>query len=118
MKRIILSVTVLVCVVLLSSVAMAAPPYASTPTKASSGTSTTTAAAKQKDIILTTEDIKDSYKVIGIISARGGEIDLDALNNKLKDAARQIGADYVIGINYFNYSGYVYAYGTAVKIKQ
>lgn len=73
---------------------------------------------KLKDIVLTTADIKDSYKVIGIVSARGGEVDLDSLNGKLKDAARSLGADYVIGVNYFNYSGYVYAYGTAVKIKE
>lgn len=74
--------------------------------------------AKQKDIVLTTADIKDSYKVIGIISARGGEVNLDGLNSKLKDAAKDLGADCVIGVNYFNYSGYVYAYGTAVKLKE
>ena len=74
--------------------------------------------AKTKDIILTTSDIKDSYKVIGIISARGGEVNLENLNAKLKEEARGLGADYVIGINYFTYSGYVYAFGTAVKIKE
>ena len=74
--------------------------------------------AKQKEIVLTTADIKDSYKVIGIVSARGGEVNLDGLNSKLKDAAKDLGADCVIGINYFNYSGYVYAYGTAVKLKE
>lgn len=81
-------------------------------------TSTPTKAGTQKDIILTTADIKDSYKVIGIVSIRSGEVNLDALNSKLKDAARELGADFVIGINYFTYSGYVYAYGTAVKIKE
>jgi len=79
---------------------------------------TTKAANKQKDVILSTEDIKDSYKVIGIVSIRSGEVDIVVLNGKLKDAARELGADYVIGINYFTYSGYVYAYGTAVKIKE
>jgi hypothetical protein len=73
---------------------------------------------KQKEIVLTTGDLKESYKVIGIISARGGEVNLDGLNGKLKDTARDLGADYVVGINYFNYSGYVYAYGTAVKLKE
>ena len=107
MKRGVLAISVFLCVVILSSAASAA--YMSTTTKAG---------GKQKDVILTTSDIKDSYKVIGIVSIRGGEVNLDALNSKLKDAAKELGADYVIGINYFTYSGYVYAYGTAVKIKE
>ena len=108
MKRGILLVSVFSCVIILSSAVMAQYMSATTTTKT----------AKQKDIILTTADIKDSYKVIGIVSIRGGEVNLDALNSKLKDAAKELGADYVIGIQYFTYSGYVYAYGTAVKIKE
>ncbi|MFA5165069.1 MAG: hypothetical protein WC481_05835 [Candidatus Omnitrophota bacterium] len=81
-------------------------------------TKTKPSGGKQKDIVLTTADMKDSYKVVGIVSARGGEVNLDGLNAKLKDAARDLGADCVIGINYFNYSGYVYAYGTAIKLKE
>ncbi len=81
-------------------------------------TKTKSSGSKQKDIVLTTADMKDSYKVVGIVSARGGEVNLDGLNAKLKDAARDLGADCVIGINYFNYSGYVYAYGTAIKLKE
>lgn len=72
----------------------------------------------KKEVILTTTDIKDSYKVIDIISVKSGEIDLGVLNDKLKEAAKDLGADYIIGVTYFNYSGYVYAYGTAVKIKE
>ncbi len=72
----------------------------------------------KKEVILSTTDIKDSYKVIDIISVRSGEIDLDVLNGKLKEAAKDLGADYIIGVTYFAYSGYVYAYGTAVKIKE
>jgi hypothetical protein len=83
-----------------------------------STTKSASGSAKQKSIVLTTADIKDSYKVIGIVSARGGEVNLDGLNSKLKDAAKDLGADCVIGVNYFNYSGYVYAYGTAVKLKE
>ena len=109
MKRGILLVCVFVCVVILSSAVMAQ--YLPT-------AMTTTKAGKQKDIILTTADIKESYKVIGIVSIRGGEVNLDALNSKLKDAGKELGADAVIGIQYFTYSGYVYAYGTAVKIKE
>lgn len=106
MRRGILFVSVFLCVIILSSSAVAQ--YL--PTTKTSG--------KQKDVVLTTADIKDSYKVIGIVSIRGGEVDLVALNGKLKDTAREMGADYVIGVNYFTYSGYVYAYGTAVKIKE
>ena len=108
MRRNILMISAFLCVIILSSVAMAQ--YMST--------TTTTKTTKTKDVVLTTADIKDSYKVIGIVSIRSGEVNLDALNSKLKDAAREMGADYVIGINYFTYSGYVYAYGTAVKIKE
>jgi hypothetical protein len=108
MRRGILLISVFLCVIILSSAATAQ--YISTTAKTTGG--------KSKDIILTTADIKDSYKVIGIVSIRGGEVNLDTLNSKLKDAARELGADYVIGINYFTYSGYVYAYGTAVKIKE
>ncbi|OGX28281.1 MAG: hypothetical protein A3F87_03650 [Omnitrophica WOR_2 bacterium RIFCSPLOWO2_12_FULL_51_24] len=107
MRRGILLISLFLCVIILSSSAMAQ--YLSTTTKTSS---------KQKDVILSTEDIKDSYKVIGIVSIRAGEVDLAAVNSKLKDAAKELGADYVIGINYFTYSGYIYAYGTAVKIKE
>jgi len=72
----------------------------------------------KKEVLLTTTDIKDSYKVIGIISVKSGEINLDVLNDKLKEAAKDLGADYIIGVTYFTYSGYVYAYGTAVKVKE
>lgn len=108
MRRNILRVSVFLCVIVLSSAAMAQ--YLPTAAKKAAG--------KSKEVILTTADIKDSYKVIDIVSIRAGEVNLDALNARLKDAAGQLGADYVIGINYFTYSGYVYAYGTAVKIKE
>ncbi len=73
---------------------------------------------KPKEVVLTTADIKDSYKVIGIISVRSGDVTLDAINDKLKQQATQLGADYVVGVNYLTYSGYMFAYGTAVKIKE
>lgn len=73
----------------------------------------------KKEVILTTTDIRDSYKVIGMISVRTGETNLDTLNDKLKEAAKDLGADYVIGVGYFYaQGGYLYAYGTAVKIKE
>ena len=107
MRRRILFISVFLCAIILTSSA------------AAQVMATTKTAGKQKDIILSTEDIKESYKVIGIVSIRSGEVDLTVINNKLKDAARELGADYVIGVDYFNsHSGYIYAYGTAVKIKE
>lgn len=107
MKRKLIAISVILAAAVAASTVFA---QVITKTKSSGG--------KQKDIVLTTADIKDSYKVVGIVSARGGEVNLDGLNAKLKDAARDLGADCVIGINYFNYSGYVYAYGTAIKLKE
>ncbi len=75
-------------------------------------------ATASKGVFLTTEDIKEAYKVIGVISVRGGDVNLDSLNDKLKEQAESLGADCVIGVNYFNYSGYVFAFGTAVKVKE
>ncbi len=71
---------------------------------------------KPKEVVLSTADIKDPYKVIGLISVRSGEVNLDTVNDKLKEEGKNLGADYVLGINYFTYSGYIYAYGTAVKL--
>lgn len=73
---------------------------------------------KPKEVILTSTDIREDYEILGIVSVRSGEVVLDSINEKLKEEAKNLGADYVIGINYFNYSGYIYAYGTAVKIKK
>lgn len=74
---------------------------------------------KSKEAILTNADIKDSYKIIGIVSVKTGEMNLASLNDKLKAAAEELGADYVVGVNYFYVQGgYLYAYGTAVKVKE
>ncbi|KPK41301.1 MAG: hypothetical protein AMJ78_05830 [Omnitrophica WOR_2 bacterium SM23_29] len=73
---------------------------------------------KPKEIILSTIDIDEDYELIGIVSARTGEVNIDKANVKLKEEAKRLGADYVIGVRYFNYGGYLYAYGTAVKIKE
>lgn len=105
MRRVISLISVFLCLSIISAAAMA---------QVMSQTKT----SKPKDVILTTEDIKDEYKVIDVISIRSGEVNLDNLNVKFKEMARGLGADYVIGITYFTYSGYVYAVGTAVKIKE
>lgn len=73
---------------------------------------------RPKEVILSTEDIDKEYEIIEIVSVRSGELNLVSINAKLKEEAKNLGADYVIGVSYFNYAGYIYAYGTAVKIKE
>ncbi len=72
---------------------------------------------KPKDIILSTVDIDEDYEILGIVSVRSGDVNISAINENLKAEARNLGADHVIMVRYFQASGYVYAYGTAVKIK-
>lgn len=74
--------------------------------------------SKPKGIILTTVDVKESYKILGILTVRSGETSLDSINEKLKEMAKTLGADCVIGVRYFSYSNYVYGYGTAIKLKE
>lgn len=54
------------------------------------------------EILLLTKDIKKPYKEIGIISIVGANknTSYDELNNKLKQKAREVGADAVIKIEY------------------
>lgn len=72
---------------------------------------------KPKEIILSTVDIDEDYEILGIVSVRSGEVNLSTINENLKAEARNLGADHVIMVRYFQASGYIYAYGTAVKIK-
>lgn len=72
---------------------------------------------KKKEVILSTVDIKEDYEILGIVSVRSGEVNLLSVNEKLKEEAKNLGADYVVTLRYFDYGGYIYAYGTAVKIK-
>lgn len=72
---------------------------------------------KPKEIILSTVDIKEDYEILGIVSARSGDVSLSVINEKLKEEAKNIGAEAVITVRYFDYSGYIYAYGTAVRFK-
>lgn len=73
---------------------------------------------KPKEVILSTVDIDENYEIIGIVSIRSGEVNLVSINDKLKEEAKNLHADYVIGVRYLDHSGYIYAYGTAVKIKK
>ncbi|MFH1778529.1 MAG: hypothetical protein ABH847_00640 [Candidatus Omnitrophota bacterium] len=72
---------------------------------------------KPKEVILSTADIDEDYEILGIVSVRSGEVNLTTINDKLKEEAKNLGADYVVMVRYFDYSGYIYAYGTAAKIK-
>lgn len=71
---------------------------------------------KTQEIKLLTTNLNRPYKVIGVVVSRSGAPDLAEINNKLKKQAKELNADYVIGINYVTYAGYLFAYGTAVKI--
>lgn len=73
---------------------------------------------KEKEIVLTTADIKEDYEVLGLVWVRSGEVNLSNVNEKLKEEAKKIGADNVLMVRYFVYSSYIYAYGTAVKLKE
>jgi hypothetical protein len=54
------------------------------------------------EILLMTKDLDKPYKEIGIISVRGASRDTsyDELNDKLRQKAREVGADAVIKIEY------------------
>lgn len=54
------------------------------------------------EILLLTKDLDKSYKEIGIISVVGGSknTSYDELNNKIRQKAREVGADAVIKIEY------------------
>ncbi len=73
---------------------------------------------KPKEIIISTADINEDYEILGIVSVRFGEVDLSSINERLKEEAKKLDADGVVAVRYFDYSGYLYAYGTAVKIKK
>lgn len=77
------------------------------------------AAAKNKKnkVILSTVGIIEDYEILGIVSYRSNEIEIEKINEALRNKAEKIGADYVIGIQYFSGAGYLYGTGTAVKLK-
>ena len=70
---------------------------------------------KRKSAILTTTDSLGNYEWTRIISAKAA--DIESANAELLKAANSIGADYVLSVR-FLHAGYLFAYGTAVKVKQ
>ncbi|MBI3008320.1 MAG: hypothetical protein HYY56_02200 [Candidatus Omnitrophica bacterium] len=73
---------------------------------------------KKKSAILTTSDGIGSYEWTKIISARAGSTDPESANAELLKTANSIGADYVLSVRFLSHAGYLFAYGTAVKVKQ
>jgi len=73
---------------------------------------------KKKSAILTTSDSVGNYEFSKIISARAGTTDPESANAELLKVANSIGADYVLSVRFLSHAGYLFAYGTAVKVKQ
>ena len=73
---------------------------------------------KKKSAILTTSDSVGNYEFSKIISARAGTTDPESANAELLKVANSIGADYVLSVRYLSHAGYLFAYGTGVKVKQ
>ena len=80
-----------------------------------------TAGAKEKketkSIVLTTGDINKDYDIIDIISVSIINDDIEDLKQKLRKKALRLNADAVISVKYLLFRSRIYAYGTAVKLK-
>ena len=75
-------------------------------------------AADKSKIILSTTDIDTPYDIIGIVSYKTGEPDVDVVNRGIMRQAARLNATNVVGIRYFSSAGFFYGYGTAVKTKE
>lgn len=71
---------------------------------------------KKKGVILSTVDIDEDYEILGLVSYRSSELSPKKIHKELRKQAKKMGADYVIGITYYNNAGYLYGSGTAVKL--
>ena len=71
---------------------------------------------KKNGVILSTVNIDEDYEILGLVSYRSSQITPKKLHSELKKQAEALGADYVVGIQYYSGFGYLYATGTAVKI--
>jgi len=75
------------------------------------------AADGESKIKLTTCDLQKPYIIKGLIHVRIGQPDLDKINEMLVEEAKKIDADCVVGVGYMEVYGYLFGYGTAVKVK-
>lgn len=64
-----------------------------------------------------TVDLKKNYKILKMVSVRSGGTELENVDRELLKEAKKIGADFIIGVRYFSHQGYLYGYGTAVKLE-
>lgn len=78
--------------------------------------SDTIAQDKKKRVILSTVDIDEDYEILGLVSYRSSELSPKKIHKELRKQAKEMGADYVIGITYYSNAGYLYGSGTAVKL--
>jgi len=78
----------------------------------------TEAKTESEGIILTTGDIKENYKIAksGIITCKSPSTEIDKLIESLRKEAEKIGADAVVFIRFIGFGGYLFIYGTPVKI--
>ncbi len=77
------------------------------------------AAAAESDgkIKLTTCDLHKPYIIKGLIHVRTGQPNLDKIDEMLIKEAKRLDADCIIGVSYMEAYGYLFGYGTAVKVK-
>ncbi|MCK5306640.1 MAG: hypothetical protein KAJ66_05840 [Candidatus Omnitrophica bacterium] len=73
--------------------------------------------AQNKKIKLTTCDLHKEYTIKGIVVYRSGTPDLEQINEELIKRAGKLKADCIIGVRYLEAMGYLFGYGTAVKVK-
>jgi hypothetical protein len=66
---------------------------------------------------LTTCDLHKPYIIKGLIYVKTGQPDLGKVNEMLIEEAKKNDADCVVGVGYMEAYGYLFGYGTAVKVK-
>lgn len=94
-----------------SSIAIAAFLFASITPVSAQGKS-------KKGVVLSTVDIDEEYDVLGIVSSRTNGLKPEDVEKDLIKKAASMGADYVLGIQYYSHAGYLYGTGTAVRITE
>ncbi|MBN1870946.1 MAG: hypothetical protein JW800_00070 [Candidatus Omnitrophica bacterium] len=69
-----------------------------------------------KEIYLTTLGIDKPYEIIKLVSYRSSLLETSKVIGELKKQGIELGADYIIGIQFYSHSGYLYGTGTAVRL--
>jgi hypothetical protein len=71
---------------------------------------------KAKGVILSTVDIDEEYEILGLVYYKSSKLDPKIIHSELRKQAERMGADYVVGVAYYNNAGYLYGTGTAVRL--